>query len=143
MLDGSWYAREMHPRLIDHVGIAVRNLDESVPFYRDVLGLTLLEVEEVPDQGVRTAVFAAGDNRIELLEPTAATSPIARFLERRGEGIHHLALRVEDVAGSLAELEAGACRLIDETPRSGAGHASIAFVHPQSTHGVLLELCSR
>ncbi len=133
----------MNPRLIDHVGIAVRNLDEAIPFYRDVLGLELIEVEEVPDQGVRTAAFAAGDNRIELLEPTAASSPIAKFLERRGEGIHHLALRVADVAESLESLKAGSCRLIDETPRAGAGHASIAFVHPQSTHGVLLELCSR
>lgn len=129
--------------MIDHVGIAVRSLDEAIPFYRDVLGLHLHEIEEVADQMVRTAVFLSGDNRIELLEPTSPDSPVARFLEKRGEGIHHLALRSPDVPASLARARAAGCRLIDEQPRPGAGGASIAFVHPRSTHGVLLELCSR
>ncbi len=129
--------------MIDHVGIAVRSLDEAIPFYRDVLGLPLLEIEEVPDQQVRTAVFMSGYNRIELLEPTGPDSPVAKFLEKRGEGIHHIALRTADVSADLERVRAAGCRLIDEQPRPGAGGASIAFVHPKSTHGVLLELCSR
>lgn len=129
--------------MIDHVGIAVRSLDEAIPFYRDVLGLRLHEIEEVADQMVRTAVFLSGENRIELLEPTSPESPVARFLEKRGEGIHHLALRTSDVSADLARMKAAGCRLIDERPRPGAGHADIAFIHPQSTHGVLLELCRR
>ena len=129
--------------MIDHVGIAVRSLDESIPFYRDTLGLPLHDIEEVPDQKVRTAVFLSGENRIELLEPTSPDSPIARFLEKRGEGIHHLALRVEDVESALGRVREAGCRLIDEIPRPGAGGAEIAFVHPKSAHGVLLELCRR
>lgn len=133
----------MDARFIDHVGIAVCSLDEAIPFYRDVLGLALAEIEEVPDQKVRTAVFLAGPNRIELLEPTDPSSPVARFLDKRGEGIHHLALRVGDVPAGLARIHGAGCRLIDAEPKEGAGHARIAFVHPSSTHGVLLELCSR
>ncbi|MBM3268207.1 MAG: methylmalonyl-CoA epimerase [Candidatus Sericytochromatia bacterium] len=131
------------PRFIDHVGIAVRSLDEAIPFWRDTLGLVLHEVEIVADQQVRTAVFMAGANRIELLEPTGPDSPIARFIEKRGEGIHHLALRTGDVAGALGALREAGCRLVDEQPRPGAGGAQIAFVHPKSTGGVLLELSSR
>ena len=133
----------MTPSLIDHVGIAVRSLETAIPFYRDVLGLRLHEIEEVADQLVRTAVFLAGANRIELLEPTSPDSPIAKFLEMRGEGIHHLAMRVDDVVAGLETMRRAGCRLIDETPRTGAGQAAIAFVHPKSTHGVLLELCGR
>ncbi|MBU6427947.1 MAG: methylmalonyl-CoA epimerase [Cyanobacteria bacterium REEB65] len=133
----------MHAQGIDHIGIAVHSLDAAIPFYRDALGLEFVEIEEVSDQKVRTAIFLAGESRIELLEPTDPTSPIAKFLQTRGEGIHHLALRVADVPGGLGALRQAGCRLIDENPRPGAGHASIAFVHPKSTHGVLLELCSR
>ncbi len=133
----------MSPRFIDHVGIAVRSLDEAIPFWRDTLGLALHEIEIVEDQLVRTAVFVAGDNRIELLEPTSAESPIARFIDKRGEGIHHLALRTDDVPEALGRLRDAGCRLVDEVPRPGAGGAQIAFVHPTSTGGVLLELSSR
>ncbi|MOA52332.1 Glyoxalase/Bleomycin resistance protein/Dioxygenase superfamily protein [compost metagenome] len=108
-----------------------------------MLGLELHEIEEVEDQKVRTAVFPVGESRIELLEPTSPDSPVAKFLEKRGEGIHHVALGVQDVAAALARLKAEGARLIDEAPRKGAGGAMIAFVHPKSTGGVLLELCQR
>lgn len=128
---------------VDHIGIAVRDLEAAIPFYRDVLGLRLHEVEEVADQGVVTAVFVTGESRLELLAPTRADSPVARFLEKRGEGIHHLALGVADVAEALALAAKRGCALIDRTPRVGAGGALIAFVHPRSTGGVLLEFCQR
>lgn len=128
---------------IDHLGIAVKSLEVSLPLYVDTLSLPLHETEEVLDQKVRTAIFQVGESRIELLEPTSPESPIARFLDQRGEGIHHVALGVEDVAAALAHLKAKGCRLIDEVPRIGAGGALIAFVHPKSMHGVLLELCQR
>lgn len=128
---------------IDHLGFAVRSLEEALRFYTEKLGLKLHSTEEVPDQRVRTAVLGVGESRIELLEPTHVDSPVAKFLEKRGEGIHHVALSVPDVAMALEMLRARGCRLIDERPRQGAGGATIAFVHPQSTHGVLLELCQR
>lgn len=128
---------------IDHLGIAVHSLEDAVPMYTDGLALDLHEIEEVPDQMVRTAIFEVGESRLELLEPTSPDSPIAKFLEKRGEGIHHLALGVENVARALDHLKAKGYRLIDEAPRPGAGGARIAFVHPKSTHGVLLELCER
>ncbi|MBO9539320.1 methylmalonyl-CoA epimerase [bacterium] len=128
---------------IDHLGIAVHSLADAMPMYTDGLALALHEIEEVPDQKVRTAIFEVGESRLELLEPTSPDSPIAKFLEKRGEGIHHVALGVEDVAKALAHLKEKGYRLIDEAPRPGAGGAMIAFVHPKSTHGVLLELCSR
>jgi methylmalonyl-CoA/ethylmalonyl-CoA epimerase len=125
---------------IDHIGIAVRSLDEAMGFYRDVLGLPLAEVEEVEDQKVRTAIFFTGEGRVELLEPTSPESPIAKFLEKRGEGIHHMAIRVTDIQAKLAELEAAGAQLIDREPRIGAGGHLIAFVHPKAARGVLLEL---
>ena len=128
---------------IDHLGIAVRSIEEAMPLYTGALGLELHEIEEVADQKVRTAVFPVGESRIELLEPTSPDSPVAKFLEKRGEGIHHVALGVPDVAQALARLKAQGCHLIDEVPRRGAGGALIAFVHPKSTGGVLLELCER
>ena len=131
------------PSHIDHIGIAVFRLDDAIPFWRDILGIPLHDIEIVEDQLVRTAVFVAGPNRIELLEATSPESPIARFLAKRGEGIHHLALATGDVGGTLDSLRAAGCRLVDDAPRPGAGGASIAFVHPGSTHGVLLEFCSR
>ena len=125
---------------IDHIGIAVRSLEEAMAFYRDTLGLPLAEVEEVADQKVRTAIFCTGEGRVELLEPTSPESPIAKFLEKRGEGIHHMAVRVTDIQAKLAELEASGAQLIDRSPRVGAGGHLIAFVHPKAAHGVLLEL---
>ncbi len=128
---------------IDHLGIAVRSIEAALPLYTGMLGLELHEIEEVEDQKVRTAVFPVGESRIELLEPTSPESPVAKFLEKRGEGIHHVALGVPDVAAALAKLKAEGAQLIDEAPRKGAGGAMIAFIHPKSTGGVLLELCQR
>jgi methylmalonyl-CoA/ethylmalonyl-CoA epimerase len=128
---------------LDHVGIAVADLSEALTFYRDALGLEVGAPEEVPSQRVRALVVPAGDGAIELLEPTAADSPIARFLAKRGPGLHHVTLRVDDLAGALAQLKARGVRLIDETPRTGAGGSLIAFIHPASTQGVLVELTQR
>jgi len=127
---------------VDHVGIAVRNLDEAVKVWEG-LGLKVDEVEEVPEQKVRTAIIHVGESRIELLEPTADDSPIAKFIAKRGEGIHHLALGVEGIEEILDNLKNAGYRLIDERPRKGAGGAKIAFVHPKAVTGVLLELCER
>lgn len=126
---------------IDHVGIAVADLEKSLAFYRETLGIPVAAIEEVADQQVRTAIFFAGTGRVELLEATSPESPIAKFIAKRGEGIHHLALRVDDVAAKLAELKAQGVQLIDQAPRIGAGGHLIAFVHPKATGGVLLELC--
>lgn len=125
---------------IDHIGIAVESLEKAMAFYRDTLGLPLAEIEEVADQKVRTAIFCHGEGRVELLEPTSADSPIAKFLAKRGEGIHHMAIRVADIHGKLQELEKAGAQLIDREPRIGAGGHLIAFVHPKSAHSVLLEL---
>ncbi|AEK73931.1 methylmalonyl-CoA epimerase [Thermococcus sp. 18S1] len=127
---------------IDHVGIAVKNLDEAIKVWEG-LGLKVEEIEEVPDQKVRTAIIHVGESRIELLEPTAEDSPIAKFIAKRGEGIHHIALGVDDIEGQLEKLKEEGYRLIDEQPRIGAGGAKIAFVHPKAVTGVLLELCER
>ncbi|ASJ07454.1 methylmalonyl-CoA epimerase [Thermococcus pacificus] len=127
---------------IDHVGIAVKNLDEAIKVWEG-LGLRVEEIEEVPDQKVRTAIIHVGESRIELLEPTAEDSPIAKFIAKRGEGIHHIALGVDDIEKHLEELKEKGYRLIDEKPRIGAGGAKIAFVHPKAVTGVLLELCQR
>ena len=127
-------------RQLDHVAIAVPSLDEAVPFYRDVLGLPFLYFEEVTDQKVRVACFDLGGMRLELLQPTSEDSPISKFLASRGGGLHHLAFRTEDVQGELDRVRKEGVRLIDETPRIGAGNMKIAFLHPKSTQGVLLEL---
>jgi len=129
-------------RKIDHVGIAVKNLEEAIKVWEG-LGLEVDEIEEVPDQKVRTAIIHIGESRIELLEPTADDSPIAKFIAKRGEGIHHIALGVDNVEEHLEELKERGYRLIDEKPRIGAGGAKIAFVHPKAVTGVLLELCQR
>ncbi|MDB5096805.1 MAG: methymalonyl-coa mutase c-terminal domain protein [Cyanobacteria bacterium RYN_339] len=126
---------------IDHIGIAVVDLEAALRFYHHTLGLAAPVIEEVPDQMVRTAIFGSGDGRIELLESTDPDGPIAKFIAKRGEGIHHVALRVTDVKSKLMELEAQGVTLIDRTPRIGAGGHHIAFVHPKATGGVLLELC--
>ena len=129
---------------IEHLGIAVKSLDEAIPYYEKVLGLTCYAVEEVADQKVKTAFFKIGQTKIELLEPTGPESTIAAFLEKRGEGIHHLAFAVGDgVANALAEVEEKGVRLIDKAPRRGAEGLDIAFLHPKSTGGVLTELCEQ
>jgi methylmalonyl-CoA/ethylmalonyl-CoA epimerase len=125
---------------IEHIGIATRSLDESLAFWRDALGLEVKHTEVVEDQGVRVAMLPVGEPRIELLEPTSDESPVAKFLEKRGAGIHHIAVRVPDIRAALARLGAGGARLIDAEPRTGAGGCLVAFVHPASTGGVLLEL---
>ena len=127
---------------IDHLGIAVRDLEGALAPYR-LLGLDVHEFETVEDQGVRTAVLPLGESRLELLEPTRPDSPVARFLEKRGEGIHHVAIGVDDVRSALVHLESRGVELIDRAPRRGAGGAMIAFLHPRAMHGVLLELCQR
>ncbi len=126
---------------IDHIGIAVPNLEEAAVFYRDVLGLEFLGIEEVPSQKVKVAMFAVGGSRIELLEPTAPDSPIAAFLEAKGQGVHHIAYSVSDAAGSVNELVEAGVNMIDTTPRPGAGGTRIAFIHPRASGKVLTELC--
>ena len=128
---------------IDHIGIAVSNLDETVKLYRDVLGLELHGTEVVPEQKVRVAFLPVGDTEVELLESTSAEGPIAKFIEAKGQGIQHIAFRVNDIEAALEEMRAKGMRLIDEKPRYGAGGAKIAFLHPKSTGGVLIELCER
>ncbi len=126
---------------IDHIGIAVKSIDEAKKFWVDTLGLKHLRTENVPEQKVRVAVLAAGETTVELLEPTAADSPVQKFLDQRGEGLHHLAFATDKLAGHLQALKAANLRLIDEEPRIGAGGARIAFIHPKSAHGVLIEMC--
>ena len=125
---------------IDHIGIATRGIDETARFWREALDLDITETEEVAEQKVRVAMLPIGESRIELLEATSDDSPISKFLNRRGPGIHHIAVRVDDIQGTLAELKQKGARLIDEEPRMGAGGCLVAFVHPSSTGGVLLEL---
>ena len=127
---------------IEHLGIAVKSLEEAIPYYENILGLKCYSIEEVADQKVKTAFFKVGQTKIELLEPTSPESTIAGFIEKRGEGIHHLAFAVADgVANALAEVEGKGVRLIDKAPRKGAEGLNIAFLHPKSTGGVLTELC--
>ena len=133
----------MNMKNIDHIGIAVSNIQESLSFWQASLGIEPHGIEEIADRKLRTAFLPVGDTNIELLEATGAESTIAKFIEKRGEGLHHIAIRVDDIDAALAELKAKGVQLIDETPRNGAGGARIAFVSPKSTHGVLLELCER
>lgn len=129
------------PSRIDHLGVAVRSIDEASRFYRDALGLKCGESEEIPEQKVRVVFFQVGEVRIELLEPTDDDSPIARFLQQRGPGLHHVAYLVQDLPATLGALKSAGVELIDETPRAGAHGMQIAFVHPRSTAGVLTEFC--
>ena len=126
--------------VLDHIGIAVDDLDAALAFYTDALGLEVDTTEEVPSQGVRAHFVRVGPASLELLEATSEESPIRRFVTRRGAGIHHITLRVDDIAAALARLKARGVRLIDETPREGAEGALVAFVHPAGAHGVLVEL---
>ena len=128
------------PVRVEHIGIATRSIEEALGFWRDALGLEVKHTETVEEQGVHVAMLPAGEPRIELLEPTGPDSPVARFLEKRGPGIHHVAVRVDDIRAALARMKAAGARLIDEEPRVGAGGCLVAFVHPTSSGGVLLEL---
>lgn len=125
---------------LDHIGIATAKLDEALALWRDTLGLQVDCTEEVTQQGVRVAMLPVGDTHIELLEPLTDTSPVGKFLRNRGPGIHHIAIKVDDIRAALASLKKKGTRLIDETPRVGARGCLVAFVHPKSTNGVLLEL---
>jgi methylmalonyl-CoA/ethylmalonyl-CoA epimerase len=126
---------------LNHIGIAVRRLADHQDYYQNTLGAEFEGVESVPTQKVNVAFYRMGCIRLELLEPTSPESPIAKFLEKRGEGLHHVAYSVDDIDARLAELQAGRVRLIDEHPRIGAHHMQVAFIHPSSTGGVLTELC--
>ena len=126
---------------INHIGIAVQSIDATIPFYRDQLGMELLGCEEVVEQQVKVAMLAIGESKIELLEPTSPDSPVAKFLEKSGQGIHHIAYEVADIEVAIASMIAAGARMIDEKPRLGAHGTLIAFVHPKSSHGVLTELC--
>lgn len=129
--------------VLDHVGIAVVDLDEALRFYRDALGLEIGAPEEVTSQHVRAHVVPAGEAALELLEATAPASPIAKYLEKRGPGLHHITLRVDDIHAALERLKARGVRLIDPSPRQGAHGSLVAFIHPSSAHGVLVELKQR
>lgn len=131
----------MKPTHIEHIGIAVKNLEESIHYYENVLGLQCYAVEEVKDQRVKTAFFMVGQTKIELLESTDPEGPIGKFLEKKGEGMHHMAFAVENLEEALAETAEKGIQLIDKEPRKGAEGLHIAFLHPKSTFGVLTELC--
>ncbi|WP_026694709.1 methylmalonyl-CoA epimerase [Peribacillus kribbensis] len=126
---------------INHIGIAVKSIEQSLPFYQDVLGLSFEGTEEVASQKVKVAFLLAGNTRIELLESTAEDSGVARFIEKRGEGIHHIALGVKSIKERIADLTKNGVQMIDKEPREGAHHTQIAFLHPKSCGGVLMELC--
>lgn len=128
---------------IEHIGIAVKNLKEAIAFYEEKLGLKCYGIEEVKDQKVRTAFFQVGHTKIELLESTEPDGPIGKFIEKRGEGIHHIAFAVEGIEGALQELDEKGVELIDKQPRLGAEGFHIAFLHPKSTAGVLMEICEK
>jgi methylmalonyl-CoA/ethylmalonyl-CoA epimerase len=128
---------------INHLGIAVKSLTDSLNFYCDTLGLSVSCTEIVADQGVEVAMLPLGESRIELLQAINPDSPVARFIEKRGQGIHHICIEVDDIVAKLAEMKAKGAQLIDETPKKGAGGHLIAFVHPKSTAGVLIELVQK
>jgi len=126
---------------INHIGVAVKSLEDSLPFYRDNLGMSFAGIETVDEQKVRVAMLQIGESKIELLEPTSEDSPVAKFLEKNGIGIHHIAYEVEDIEAAIAMLTAEGVRMIDQSPRCGAHDTRIAFLHPKSSAGVLTELC--
>ena len=131
----------MIPKYIEHIGIAVKNLAEAIAYYENVLGLKCYKIEEVKDQKVKTAFFKVGETKIELLETTDPEGPVGKFIEKRGEGIHHIAFAVNNLLESLKEVEAKGIKLIDNTPKKGAEGFDIAFLHPKSTLCVLTEFC--
>lgn len=126
---------------INHIGIAVKSIEEVLPFYSETLAMVFAGIEEVPEQKVRVAMLGVGESKIELLEPVSPDSPVAKFLEKSGQGIHHIAYEVADIEVAIAAMLAQGARMIDEKPRHGAHGTLIAFVHPKSSHGVLTELC--
>lgn len=128
---------------IEHIGIAVKSIEESKKYYEDVLGLECYAIEEVADQKVKTAFFKVGDTKIELLESTSPDGPIGKFIEKKGEGMHHIAFAVPDTDQALKDLSKKEVRLVDKVARNGAEGLNIGFLHPRSTHGVLTELCSK
>ncbi|MGB7604670.1 MAG: methylmalonyl-CoA epimerase [Lutisporaceae bacterium] len=128
---------------VDHIGIAVSSLEESIKFYEEVLGLKLNGTEVVDEQKVKVAFLPIGDTEVELLEATSPDSAIAKFIEKKGQGVQHIAFKVDDIEAALDDMRAKGIKLIDEKPRYGAGGARIAFLHPKSTNGVLIELCER
>jgi len=131
----------MKPSHIEHIGIAVKNLDEAISYWKNIFGLECYAIEEVKDQRVKTAFFMVGQTKIELLESTDPEGPIGKFIEKKGEGIHHIAFAVNDIEKVLAETESKGVQLIDKVPRKGAEGLDIAFLHPKSTYGVLTEIC--
>lgn len=133
----------MNTTHIEHIGIAVKNLEEAISFYEEALGLKCYNIENVPDQKVRTAFFLVGQTKIELLESTDPEGPVGKFIEKKGEGMHHIAFAVENLPECLNEIERKGIKLIDTKPRAGAEELSIAFLHPKSTFGVLTELCEK
>ncbi|SHI58361.1 methylmalonyl-CoA epimerase [Dethiosulfatibacter aminovorans DSM 17477] len=128
---------------VDHIGIAVKNLEETLKFYQEVMGLDLAGTEVVEEQKVKVAFLPIGDTEVELLESTDPDGPIARYIDKKGEGVQHIAYRVDDIEAAIAEMQEKGVRMIDEKPRYGAGGAKIAFCHPKYTAGVLVELCQR
>jgi methylmalonyl-CoA/ethylmalonyl-CoA epimerase len=128
---------------IDHIGIAVKSIEEGAKFFTNILGLKLQKTETIQEQKVKTGFFPITDGELELLESTEPDGPVAKFIETRGEGVQHIAFRVENIDDALKELKEKGVRLIDQEPRKGAGGARIAFIHPKETHGVLVELCEK
>ena len=128
---------------IEHIAIAVKNLDESIKFYEDIFALKCYAIEKIENQKVTTAFFQIGDTKIELLESTDTDGPVAKFIEKKGEGIHHIAFAVKNIEEKLEEIESKGIKLIDSKPRKGAENLEIAFLHPKYTHGVLIELCEK
>ena len=133
----------MKVKHIDHIGIAVKGIEQAGKFYTDILGLKIVDVENVADQKVNVAFIPITDSEVELLESTEPDGPVAKYISARGEGVQHIAFRVEDIDKALEELKEKGVRLIDQTPRKGAGGARIAFIHPEETNGVLVEICER
>ncbi|MET3574823.1 methylmalonyl-CoA epimerase [Bhargavaea ullalensis] len=128
---------------VDHIGIAVKSISETLPYYTDTLGIPLIGMEDVPSQGLKVAFLDAGNIKLELLEPVSEDSAVAKFLEKRGEGVHHIAFGVTDIQERMDELKAHGVRLLSDEPRPGAGGAQVAFMHPKSSYGVLYELCDK
>ncbi len=128
---------------VDHIGVAVNNIDDALKFYTEHLGMECKDVEEVPEQKVKVAFLPVGESKIELLEPSSDDSPVKKFLDKKGEGVHHIALHVDNIEKALADMKEKGVKLIDEEPRDGAHGAKIAFIHPKSTGGTLVELCQK
>lgn len=133
----------MKVKHVDHIGIAVKEIEKAGKFYSDVLGLKMQGIEEIPEQKVKVAFFPITDAEIELLESTQPDGPVSKYIDARGEGVQHIAFRVENIDLALKELREKGVRMIDEKPRTGAGGAKIAFIHPKETNGVLIEICER